>query len=515
MAATVDRSLAQRTPASASESGSLKLTILLSAEILLVAILRIPYDLGLNAFAFGDRGSWLVVHYLASHGQRPGIDFGYSYGLLPIWFSAGWFGMFGATPRAYQSAMVICAIAMAWAIARMMRCFHLPLAGAALMLTALPFAIQTSYPTMAHAVEAALLCNALAEHAAGRRTRALALAAAACFAKPSMGYLYGFILIVFIVIDLYRRGLIRSGRADWREASRAMMPAAATVAALAIVLGTIYGPESLVMTLLPITGIKNYAAFNFGFFHGIGSYFWYGTPVLFYFGSVIGFWFAASLWLVVAGLIALWRLVRCNDESTRWRDEFVVSAAVLHVAFVTMFFGGPSSWSYYSYILVVGAMATCAANRVRMAIVGALALLAATGQTSDRTADFLFWKQRAPAADTEGLWAEPDVRKNLTAALGAIDGGKAALISAQGCAPLLFPQFERNDFAYLLPGIITNDQLDRALHEFSEAPMVVAVMAPDYGDALHYWPELKVMLFERELMLKNEFFAVYRKRGNR
>ncbi|HXR25483.1 MAG TPA: hypothetical protein VN742_08995, partial [Candidatus Binataceae bacterium] len=448
--------------APAAATSTRRLAILLGVEVILIAVLRIPYDLGFTAFAFGDRGSWMTVMALVAQGRRPTIDFGYPYGLLPIWLGSGWFHLCGTTPRAYQAANLMLGLAMAWAIARIVHALRLPFVAIVMVIIALPFAIQSSYPSLAHALEATLICCALAEQAAGRRRFALALATAACFVKPSMGYVYGFVLMVWMAADFYW-GARRKDRLDWHALWHELRPAVATTLALGFILGWRYGPAPLLATILPLTGMKDYVAFNFGFFHGIGRDFWYGTPVLFYFGSVIAFWFAASIGLALCGLIALGRLLRGSTESAPTRDEVVISTAVLHVVFLTMFFAGPTSWSYYSYILVIGAAACCTAARYATSGAWLLVALAASGQTSTRTQDMIDWKVRAPSAATAGLWASAEQHDQWREAVSLIDGQRAALLSSQGCAPLLFPEFERNSFAYLTPGIALPHDLDLAL----------------------------------------------------
>ncbi|HJU28187.1 MAG TPA: hypothetical protein VJ718_03395, partial [Candidatus Binataceae bacterium] len=391
------------------------------------------------------------------------------------------------------------------------RSLRLPAPARWLAITALPFAVMTSYPSIAHAVEAALLCNALAEQAAGRPANALALATAACFAKPSMGYVYGFILLVIGIAELYRSGGIGRARVDWGAIGRMLAPAAATAGALAMILGYIYGPRSLIMTLVPLAGMKNYAALNFGFFRGFGSYFWHGTPIRFYFVSVVGFWIAASIWLAAAGLVSLWRLISGADESSRARQEFVATTAIMHTLFVTAFFAGPMSWSFYSYVLVLGAMASCTTRRLTRFAVAALVVTAATGQAGFRAADIGLWRTRDPSTVTAGLWATTRERSTLAQAVAALHGRRAELISAQGAAPLLFPSaFEHSDYAYLLPGVTSDKQFARVIANIAAAPLVVAVVAPDYGDALDFWPQIKPILARRELVMKNYYYAAYR-----
>ena len=116
-------------------------------EVLIVAALRIPHDLSFFMFAFGDRGSWLDVQFLTAHGYRPTIDFGFPYGLLPVMVGRAWFGLFGLTPAAFKLAMVAGGLAMAVGIARFASAMRLGLIGQALMVIALPVAIQSSLPS--------------------------------------------------------------------------------------------------------------------------------------------------------------------------------------------------------------------------------------------------------------------------------------------------------------------------------------------------------------------------------
>lgn len=484
--------------------------MMLGAEVILIGILRLPFDLSFISFAFADRGSWLTVCDLVAHGARPGVDFGYCYGLFPIFLSSGWFKVLGATPFAYQAFMAGCGLVMAWAIARMAHALKFPFAANVLLLIALPFAIQSTFPSAAHALEAVLLCSALAEHSAGRRGTALALVTASCFTKPSMGYLYGLALLILIQVDLYRRRR-ELGRNLWRTTLKGLAPATITGSLLLLILAASYGTQSLVQTLMPFTGIRMYAALRFGFFHGAGREFWSGMPPAFWFGSVIAFWFAASVWLTAAGIVSLIRLTRRGqDDLARRRDEFIVTVAILHAAFVTAFFAGPSSWTYYSYILVMGAAAACTGLRVSHVMALVLTALAATGQTSQRVADMSMWRTESRSPSTAGLWASSKTRQQWTTIVTALHGRRAAMISAQGCAPLLAPQIlERNDFAYLIPGIATSEQLHDALQRFADAPMVVVVIAPGYGAALDFWPQIKTMLARRRLVLQNGFYALY------
>ena len=122
----------------------LLLSLLFGAETLLLALVRWPTDLNFDANAFGDRGDFLTICYLVRHGSRPAIDFGYHWGLLPIMLGQGWYAMFGATPLANNAAMVVCALALAWGMARLAAALRLGLLGVVFLVIALPF----TYPTL-------------------------------------------------------------------------------------------------------------------------------------------------------------------------------------------------------------------------------------------------------------------------------------------------------------------------------------------------------------------------------
>src|SRR5262249_3204061 len=146
---------------------------------------------------------------------------------------------FGTTPRAYMAAMFLCGLGIVWAVADIASTLQLASLGIIFLFFTLPHAIQIAYPNFAHAIEAVLLANALAAQTRGRRDVALALATAACFAKPSMGYFYGFVLVLLACRDLVK---LPSNLIAF------MAPAAITGVVLTLVLSALYGVESQVLS---------------------------------------------------------------------------------------------------------------------------------------------------------------------------------------------------------------------------------------------------------------------------
>jgi hypothetical protein len=406
-----------------------------SLEVLAIAILRIPHELSLFMFAFGDRGSWLVVQYLVAHGYRPTIDFGFPYGLLPIIFGRAWFAIFGLTPMAFDAAMVVGGLAMAFGMARLANAMRLNRGGQILVIVALPIAIQSGFPSLSHLLEAVLLCLAIGEHAQANRGTALALTTAACFAKAALGYLYGFLLILLIVAACWRRDEANArARFNWVALRRTLMPAIITGLLMLAIVGAVFGARPLITSLLPLNGMKIYHSLHFGFFTPWSRTFWDPrvVPIAIYFATPAPFWLGSTIWLAIAGLFAGCNLLRQNQSLWHWpagsspsapaqasqqfpssqsaypqannetciaasgaashdfasgqsvrarpseetivarrRDEIIFCCAVLQTLFVLRFFGPPLSWTYYPYLVVMGVAAASTMNYIAVMRVAA------------------------------------------------------------------------------------------------------------------------------------------------
>ena len=506
---------------------ALRLCLLFGAEMLACALFRLPTDMGFDANAFADRGDFLSIAYLVGHGSRPAIDFGYHWGLLPIMLAQAWFALFGATAQSNEAIMVICALMVAIGMARMAAALRLGAPGIGLLMFAMPFAFPTF--TLTYALEAALLSNALAEQAAQRRPRALALATASCFVNPSMAYLYGFVLLLGLLWESRgpddRGSRLQGWSVDWPRILHVIAPAAITGGIVILILCAVYGPLALAKTILPLAGMAAHHNQASGLFRGVGRDFWYqpqlGLP--FYVFTVVGFWIAASLWLIVAGLRAL----RSLALAPRARDiagaadqfvltgsaEFVLTCAVLHVTFVTVFFGSEVSWRYYCYILVMGAAATSVRDLLSARIAGLLAAMALLGNVSHFAQINGQWRSTSRSPVTAGMWASAEeVREweQVKRAVGGEDASRRALVlTAMGSAPVLSPLFEPPFANHFTPGELMPDQLARLMRQIDGAQRIVVVISPGYSNMLVWWPDIQRALDGHELIWKGNSLAVY------
>jgi hypothetical protein len=494
-------------------------------EVIALALQRLPRDLSFNTFAFADPGSWIADQFVAAHGAHPGVDFGYLYGLLPILIGRVWFGMFGGTPWAFEAAMIICGLLIALAMARLAHALRLSVVAIIFLAFALPVGIPPTYFSLAHALEAVLLAHAIAAHASGKRSTALALAAAACLARPAMGYVYGAMLVVAIVLSVTRTAPTATWRARSRAIIREMAPAALTAIALLGILTIVYGPRSMAATILPIAGMRAYRLMHYGFFGPWGRTFWYvpGVSIFAYAATVAPFWLAASVWLIVAGVVAAWQILRnaASTESTEnaesaenaRRNEIVACCGGMIAMFIFVMFGGPTSWSIYSYVLVMGVAAASVPGIMRARIAGLLTLVAIIGQIGLLVTDRELLMTTTPSAVTAGLWSDAAERAEWAKVLALTQGSQATIVSVEGAAALLQPGFAPPINPTLIPGISKQQDFDSTVREVLNARMVVVPTSPEVGGyATTDWPELARALGKLEVVWRGQLFVVYRHR---
>src|SRR5262245_1910812 len=77
------------------------LTALFAAEVVAASASRLPNEMFLRFVAM-DSGAELAIQDMISRGSRPGVDFGYPYGLLPLLIGRAWYGLAGSTPRSFH-----------------------------------------------------------------------------------------------------------------------------------------------------------------------------------------------------------------------------------------------------------------------------------------------------------------------------------------------------------------------------------------------------------------------------
>jgi hypothetical protein len=491
--------------------GTLRLTALFATILLASALARIPSTMRLDWFMFCDNGANLTEQVLIDRGERPTVDFGYQYGLLALFIGRAWLSVVGRTLWGYESMVVACNVLLIWGLARCARAVRAGPAGLTLLVITLPYSLNTGYVSFAHALEPVFLTSAFAEHARGRRAAALAWLTACCFIKPSVSYIYGFVLVVIILRQLVR------DRAGPLDVARRLGPAAITGIALAALLAVYFGVEPVVRTVLPVTGAEAYKYANFGFFKGIGRDFWAprGVTLKYYIGTVVGFWMLATFALLGAGLAALWAIARAPEDGDTPRRELVVSCALIHVGFVCLAFGNAWSWYYYFYVLVLGNVAAWGRGGARSAVAWVLAASILPCYFVSAREYSAQWRTQTPsrAPETAGLWASRAEWAEWDEVLKMIRGRKPVLlVSNGGCAELLYPDFAEPIGYFFLRGIALPGEIERKARQLAGASMVVMENSTmPHRTFLKHWPEFQAAMSGCELAHDGTYFAVYRR----
>jgi hypothetical protein len=508
-----DEGLIERTVAIRHDVGRqkwiTKLSIALSIEAVLLNILQLPQSLNFT-FLFGDTGANITAQYLVGNGYRPNVDFGYHYGLLPLFLGHVWFSMAGATPIAYQSAMVVTSVVLALGIARFAENLRLSWVGIVFLAAALPIAIRPYYWNFAHAVEAALLCHAIAAQSGGRPRTAMAVTTAAVFAKPSMAYFYGGLLIAFALLKLRA-----SGGLTRKASEKFIFPSIVVAVALVVLMTSIYGALPLLRTMLPFTGVAAYRAQHIGLL-GEGHYFLYSPGIRpgYYLGTVTGLWILGTIWLVGAASVCASRFIAGLREQQpgEMATEMVLTCGLLQIVFVAILFGTSQSWAYYSYILVMGIAASSKLSHQAANTVMGLAFMSLLGQRATLQGSIRAWATTRRDPDALGLWTSADEAKEWATVRGLAAGKRTIVLACDGCAEVAFAEFRKPVSLFLIPGLATSGEIERKVAEVSSASMVIV---PEYYPAdvcqMRKWPEFAHALKDFRLVSSGKYFKVFSK----
>ena len=506
---TASESSRGRSPVEWLTARPLVIFILFAIEILAIDFLRRPEIMAFDAYAFCDNGANLTLQYLVSHGLRPAVDFGYHYGLLPILIGKLWFQIAGRTPIAYQALIIACQLAIASAIARIAATLRFSGTGLALTVITLGFAVRASYPSLAHGLEAMLLSCGLAEQSAGKRSRALVFASAAAFAKPSMGYVYSVLLIALACRNLRGENMVS-------RVLRVIAPAAVASIAIATILAASYGPAALIHTVLPLEGAAAYRALNYGFFNS-GREFWaaHDLPWLYYFVDVSGFWIAGTIFLICSGVAAIFHLATGagdRDFETH-RNEMIATCAVLHLAFIALFFGNRWSWIYYAYFLTIGVAAAAGASAIQRRVTLGLCAMGIIAWTDVAFWERRWWQTRDRDAVTAGLWASSDEREEWRRVLDTVHSRRTVILDTKGAIELIVPEFEKPVSLYLDYGLMVPADVQRKVEEMANAEMVVVPtnIGIEACRGIPSAPEFATALKSFEPRIRGKFFDVYQR----
>jgi hypothetical protein len=181
-------------------------------------------------------------------------------------------------------------------------------------------------------------------------------------------------------------------------------------------------------------------------------------------------------------------------------------------------FGPPSTWTYCSYLLVIGVIA---ANQIpaqlsRAAVYCLIVLGLLSYKTEIQQVRRLYLTMR-PQPETYGLWASADEAREWQRVITIVRGSRTFLLTELGSAAITSPVFEKPLMFVLMPGHPLERELGRGILQMRHADFVVApissveeVEGPSYGHVLQWHPGLRAGLAPDKLVFRGRYFVVFR-----
>jgi predicted small integral membrane protein len=315
---------------------------------------------------------------------------------------------------------------------------------------------------------------AVAAHLKGRYGFAVAAVGAAVFARPALGYIYGFLLLCIVMLKVFRTHSLKL--------SVLVLPACTTVC-LAIVLTWRFGVASLMRTVFPVTGVATYRTLGFGFFRK-GMAFWLSSPFKFrFYLDVPGFWLLVSASLLLLGPLAVLRARDAGSQSLRRHKSEVLSAASI-VIFVWIFFAFAhqyiGSWILYLWLAVWAVSLLPEFFPKYAAVTVLLVLIALNADRHQVFGSLPQWSTTKLSGLFPHTLSQGNEDEQIEEILSAVQGHTAVVLTHAGAMPLLHDGLDEPVTEFFMPGIALPEDELRMKSAASAADMVI-VPTPPWG----------------------------------
>jgi len=458
-----------------------------------------------------DPGAVLRADEIIAQGQRPGVDFFYYYGPLPLLVSKAFFFVFGRSPLSLLALLAVIGAGFAAGLASVVQFFKPTRLGVLLIAVASLHVITPPMPT--HGLEAALLIWAVALRIRGHHALALTLACCGFFAKISMSSVLLLGLAALVVCDAIR------SKSSRPLASLVVIPFA--LAALFVGSSLAFGTASVLACLDPRGGADLYKFADLGFLRE-GRSLWHpaGHTLGWYLGGLPGPWLAASVVLLARAPGAAVRFLRgllgrvARDEQAI-KDETSVITCVAHLAFVGVFFSLSSWVTYYTWVLLVGltpllARAHLGCSRVEGTtrygwLALAVFLLLATKAPVAHFVDVL----RHPRAWIGDTWMPVDEARELKESLAIAHGTGAGIVTVVAHVAnfgLVDPTLRQGRYWMMQAGMRTTPSVAELLR-LARSSDALLVSQIDYAPLLKI-PQFQPLLTKTERLHEGKHFIV-------
>jgi len=470
-------------------------------------------------FCNQDFGAALRVDEIIAQGFRPGRDFFYYYGWLPLGLSRAFFSVVGRTPYSFEVLLFLLScvlyVGVTWTIAT----FRPTRLGA--LLLAIAAAHVTDHGTPTHALEAACLLWAVALRLRGHSAGAIALATVGLFTKMSMAAVLLAGLAGLIILDALRT------RRSRPLTALLLFPVVFGIGAGLCVAWL--GAPAFANTFDARSGAAIYKAWNLGFLR-TGRGFWHpaGHNLNWYLGSFAGPWCVGGIALVLLASRSVFRLLRATlrgepHNSSLVSEEAYALTGFGHVAFVVGFYGASPSVYFYAWVLLIGLAPLISrahlgvSHETRRSLpqplrgIGWLSLGVVLLLSQTNTLKGLVAFAQARRVTVGHVTMAPAVAEELNAALAlghSVGGGVITAIGVMANYGLVDPTIRQGHYWVLGPGEPWTKALDETI-QLAKSSDAIFVTKRDC-QYLNMISEFKPLLEKSERLHDGEHFLLLR-----
>jgi hypothetical protein len=473
------------------------------------AVLLLPSALDFRNFAFRDLGSFQHLNRLIALGLRPGLDFGFPYGLLGVLIQHFYFAAFGEGHWPTVGLLIIYMLSMLtfW----FLLCLEIGPStanfGILLGLAGMAIYIAPWPPTPAHILMQLSLCFALYFLFKNRLSLALFIAVLGALAHPAMPIALAGLITLAIAWQWWQmpdrtvRGLAAQ-----------FVPAAAGYAAIVALMVPFFGWRSVLKSLLPLTGAAHYRAMHFGFFRS-GRYFWDPPDrhLGYYLFTPAGIWLLCSALLVALACMTVLRTA--GKGSLQGRSLFVVVCCALHLVFIFALYGNYLTYVFYVFLLAAGVLvgiSELANPRLKIALSCSLLVLGLLSQVNGVKEGLQTWRTGSVSAATANLYAPNDFQSEWKSVLSIAKNRHVFLVAYATGVDTYYPEIGSPQSWMLLPGITLPREDAYVLKQIRSSDIVVEEreVTTRYIDQNREW---QTALEDFPVVVSGRYFRIWSK----
>ena len=414
------------------------------------------------------------MDYLAfTRHYRIGVDICYSYGLLPILLQHIVFWFTGPSFRPMIGCTVLVLVLTAIYFACLLE--HLPAGRLWLVaLVALSPTLLIVNPNWPYSVAVLSMLFAILFVLKDRLDIALAISTIGCFCVPSLPLVLTILLAFCIIFNWWKA----QGRSFSTLVAR-LAPGAIVYAALAVLLGTVFGFRSLAATAIPLTGATYYKQSGLG---GLGAFIDFLHPaghsmkyyVAYYLGSPVTWFVLCTLFIFGLSLCVLFFVLRGRalDPSS----TLIVVYSVVQAAFITVAYGTHGQHVLYDGLLASTALVGIASipkTKMRNTALLVFILSGILAESSGAYKTLDAWRSTAPGPGTFGLYAGVGLAKDWSDVVQVSQHRKTLVLAYATGQHIYYPTIEEPDAWFMIPGLIYPAQENAILEQIRNADIVV------------------------------------------